>query len=207
LIDPENPRTTAIEAVLSDYFVIAEFAPDEWYLDIATNVSGSMGDENGPPVSLFINSDLHPEIINHYSEEPLDVCTDWVRKKTGGYARDEVAHLQKFVGLRKTFGTPGAHGIVHFQGYTSEKSVTYRPDLKDKAIRTSPVLCMRNWTQEAEQHFRPLADVYWRAPNTHPVAVRFESRVPFESYPYVHLAVSWQTLEPWLFCARNTAFW
>ncbi|KAG8684727.1 hypothetical protein FRC11_011670, partial [Ceratobasidium sp. 423] len=137
--DPQNSRTAAIEAVFADTFVPAEFADGEWYLDIATNISGRIGgDENGRSVSLFINSDLHPEIINHFSEVPLDTCSRSVRRRSDGYAKDTVAHIPNFAGLRKDFDPPEGNGIVKLQAYTSDKSVTYRPDLKRKAIRTSP---------------------------------------------------------------------
>ncbi|CUA74687.1 Astrotactin-1 [Rhizoctonia solani] len=205
-IDPDNERTAAIEAIFENYFVPANFAPGEWYIDIATNVSGQLA-ETGQPVSLFINSDLHPEILHHFTGQPLAECSRWVRRRSNGYVRDLVAHISKFAGLHQTFLDPVDYDATRFQGYTTDKGVTYRPDFAKKAIRTSPSMCLQNWDRESEEHFRRLAEVYMNASEAHTVAVRFETRIPFESYPYVHLNIGARTLQPWLFWVRNTAFW
>ncbi|KAG8704322.1 hypothetical protein FRC08_002293 [Ceratobasidium sp. 394] len=206
LIDADNPRTTAIKAVLHD-LVPAEFADDEWYIDIATSLSGRLAGPDGFPVSLFVDSELHPEIINHFSGKPLGNCSTWVKKRSGGYQKDEVAHVGRFAGFRITFDTPGAYGIRYLQVYTTEKSVTYHVDGRKRAKRTSPHLVLKDWETERDQHFSPLAEAYFHAAASHPVAVRIESRVPFEAYPYVHLELTGATLEPWLLCVRNTHIW
>ncbi|CAE6532753.1 unnamed protein product [Rhizoctonia solani] len=206
LVDPENQRTVAIEAIFENCFVPADFVEGEWYLDIATNVSGHLA-QNGAPISLFVNSDLHPEILNHFTGQPLNECARWVRRGSHGYVRDEVAHISKFAGLHQTFDFDVDHAATKLQVYTTDKGVTYRPDFGKKAIRTSPLMCMKAWSQESEEHFRRLAEVYLDAPGAHTVAAQFESRVPFESYPYVHLKIRARTFRPWLFWVRNTAFW
>ncbi|CAE6428166.1 unnamed protein product [Rhizoctonia solani] len=206
LINPHNPRTAAIEAIFENFFVSANFAQGEWYLDIATNISGSIAD-TGQPVCLFINSDLHPEILHHFTGEPLDECARWVRRHSRGYVRDTVAHISKFAGLHQTFVPCLDNGATKFQAYTTEKAVTYRPDFEKKAIRTSPAMCLQHWDRESKEHFRRLADVYMNASQAHTAAVRFETRIPFSEYPYVHLHISARALRPWLFWVRNTAFW
>ncbi|KAG9123886.1 hypothetical protein FRC07_013620 [Ceratobasidium sp. 392] len=206
LFDRHNPRTVAIKSVLPGLNTDG-FRPGDWFIDLSTTVSGRYGHEDRP-ASLFVDSELHPEIINHFSGKSLPDCSAWVRAKGGPYQKDEVAHIQRFAGFRINFDhSPGAYGIRYLQVYTTDKSVTYHVDGLNRAKRTSAKAVLGNWEAERDQHFSPLAEAYHNAAESHPVAVRFESRVPFESYPFVHLGITWRTYQPWLFCVRNTHIW
>jgi hypothetical protein len=193
----------AVETLLSD-FDTTQFRPNEWYLDICTTVS--VVDNDDRPVCAFPSVDAHPEIISHFSGLTVDDCNRLVRSKSSGYEKDEAAHLGDFAGLRIPF--EGAESGVHYlQVYGTEKSLTYHLSGNQKAKRTSAANVLTNWERERGTHFIPLQNALIDASSTHSVAVRFESRVAFEVYPYVHLEIPLQTLYPWLFYLNNTVFW
>ncbi|KAG9085041.1 hypothetical protein FRC06_003758 [Ceratobasidium sp. 370] len=208
LYDANNERTQALDALLAD-FKPAMFTPGDWFLDIGTTLSGSREDEDGVqhPVSLFVNPRYHPEIMNFYSGKPISVCQHWVTTGSGGYQRDEIAHLGDIAGFRIDFDEPGADRVHYLQVYSSEKSVTYHVDNLMKAKRTSPHAVLTNWKRERDAYFVPLRHAFANASASHSVAVRIESRVGFESYPHVHLMVPGHSTSFWLYQMDNTAYW
>ncbi|KAG8720475.1 hypothetical protein FRC08_000123 [Ceratobasidium sp. 394] len=208
LYDANNERTQALGALLAD-FKPEMFTKGDWFLDIGTTLSGSREDEDGllRPVSLFVNSRYHAEITNFYSGKPIGVCQHWVTTGSGGYHKDEIAHLGDIAGFRIDFDEPGEDGVHYLQVYSSEKSVTYHIDHLMKAKRTSPHAVLTNWKRERDAYFAPLRHAFANASASHSVAVRIESRVGFESYPHVHLMVPGHSIALWLYQMDNTAYW
>ncbi|KDN35624.1 hypothetical protein RSAG8_11419, partial [Rhizoctonia solani AG-8 WAC10335] len=124
LIDPFNPRTMAVERLLSD-FNTADFQAGCWFLDLATTV--------------------HPEMISYLTGVDLAQAERWVRTKGGCYRRDEVAHLGDMAGYAIVIPGPGIDGVHFIQVYSTDKSVTYRVDGPKKAKRTSPFRIVTDW--------------------------------------------------------------
>ncbi|KAG8735480.1 hypothetical protein FRC10_010467 [Ceratobasidium sp. 414] len=180
LFDANNPRTTAINNLLAD-LEPADFRQGEWFLDIATTASARAHGPEGPTVCLMVNSDMHPELIHHFSREPIDQCDRWVQTNRGGYQRDELAHVAHFAGFRMPFAQPAAYGLQYLQVYTTDKSVAYHTDGLNKAKRTSPHGVLTDWKRVHDNHCVPLANSFLDSASSHSVAVRIESRVPFES--------------------------
>lgn len=203
LLDEHNARTTAVRTVLRD-FTPDEFEPGKWFIDLAMTLSAKRDQRS---VCLFVNRQLHPEIIAHFTGIPVDRCARWVETNSGGYAPDEEAHLGYFAGFRMTLDEPGQDDIYYLQVYTSNKSVTYHLDGQQIARRTSPQRILENWQAERRDYFLPFQNALINASRTHSVAVRFESRIEFFSYPYVHHAMSAHTVKPWLLFLRNSHYW
>ncbi|KAG8717072.1 hypothetical protein FRC08_008236 [Ceratobasidium sp. 394] len=206
LFDMENPRTMAIQSVLADLDP-ASFAPNEWYLDIATTVSARAHGPDGNPVCLMVNSNAHPELIHHFSGAPIGECERWVRTNGGGYQRDELAHVAHFAGFRISFAEPAAHGLEYLQVYTTDKSIAYRTDGPKKAKHTSPYAVLTDWQNVHDHHCLPLAQAFLDSSASHPSAVRAESRMKFEGYPYVHRALARRIICPCLYYVRCSAWW
>ncbi|KAF8597006.1 hypothetical protein BDV93DRAFT_562741 [Ceratobasidium sp. AG-I] len=204
LIDDENLRTLAVKRIVAD-FDSSLFVDGDWFLDMATTLCAE--DESEHPLSVFASADAHPQIIDYFSDKGFAQCQRWVDSNSGGYHKDELAHLGAFAGLRMTFKEPGEFGIHYLQVYSSEKSLTYRADAVHKAKRTSVSRVLSDWQQERQNFFIPLQSAWTKASATHSTAVRIESRVPFNSYPYVHLHIPNRFLISWLRYTNNSAYW
>jgi hypothetical protein len=193
-----------VEHLLRD-FDIDEFERGHWYLDIATTVSVEL--ESGQAVCGLPSANAHPEIIQHFTGLPIAECVRLVNQRSGCYQRDEVAHLGEIAGFRITLEEPGAHGICYLQVYSTDKAVIYRPNGKQKAKSTSARSILDDWQRERQNHFIPLQSAFISASATHSTAVRFESRIPFENYPFVHHEIEIPTVAPWVSWLHNSAFW
>ncbi|KAG8782048.1 hypothetical protein FRC12_021263 [Ceratobasidium sp. 428] len=210
ILDEEDSRTVAIHSVLQQLAPF-QFVAGEWFLDIATNIDVHVktGRNGWTPWCLFVDSDLHPEILNHFTGLSIARCADIARGPNQGYEKDQVAHISRFAGFRAVFDEDdgAAEGLVYLQVYTSEKSLTYHLDGHKRAKRTSPHAVLSDWKVESSQYFQPLIDAFFDASGTHPVAVRIESRVPYTSYPFVHLQFDQEACRSWFFGLPNAHFW
>ncbi|CUA73436.1 E3 ubiquitin-protein ligase SNT2 [Rhizoctonia solani] len=211
---PQDPRGQAIASVLSD-FRVEELVqpPGRLYCDIATTVFADRPpyideDRNDMvSISVFPNAHFHAQILNHFTEKPINECERWVQTPGGQYFRDEEALFRDLAGARAVIRVPGPNGVTYFQLYLTSKYVIYNLALKQKARRTSPQKCVKDWPAERARHFIPLQETFRRAAETHSVAVRFESRVPYESYGRVHLEIATATLVDWLLWYDDDVFW
>jgi hypothetical protein len=167
-------------------------------------VSLEDGDEH--PVSAFAFTELHPEIISHFSGHSLAECAGWVSHNTGGYQKDEIAHLGFFSGFRIPIKNP-EDGVHYLQVYSTEKNLSYRVDTAQKSKRTSVHKALSNWQGERQNHFIPLQTAFTRASATHSVAVRIESRVFYENYPTVHYRIDDELICKWFGWVNNSAYW
>ncbi|KAG8721161.1 hypothetical protein FRC09_008340 [Ceratobasidium sp. 395] len=204
MIDPENqPRNVALGTVLRNW-EWADFGPD-WYLDFATTISTELPDML---MSTLIKKEAHPEIIRHFTRRPIDQCQRWASKDNGhAYQFDSTAHLAAAGGFRLTIHNPSPDEICYFQAYTTEKSLTFHRDGHNVSMSTSPVKVLTNWEKEKTRYFGALEQMYREAgaAETHSnIAVRFESRAPFDLYPLVHLRIPDITLRGWLFSLKTS---
>ncbi|KEP45247.1 hypothetical protein V565_297650, partial [Rhizoctonia solani 123E] len=206
LIDPRNSCTRAIRRLLQP-FDIEGFEPRRLYLDIATTVSASItvdGEER--PVSLFVKTEYHPQIMNHFTGMPINDCELWARTSSGGYSKDEDAHLGSLGGLRHDVREPGELGVENCQVYPTSKDLIYNLNLAHKAKRTSPHKIISNWKTERSTFYIPLQETFLDASPAHDIAIRFESRSEYESYPYIHLFLPLILLAQWLVWMENPIY-
>ena len=211
-IDPEDPRGRAIHGLLREFHVEQlKQEPARLYCDIATTVTGYKPvDEDGDlslPVSLFPNAHYAAQIINYFTGKPINECERWVQTPKGPYAKDEEAHLGDFAGGRIFIRVPSLLEVFKLQWYLTSKYITYNVVLKQKARRTSPYKCEKDWVTQRIGYFIPLAGSFRAGPMTHSVAVRFESRVPYSSYGRVHLSIPADLLSQWLFWLDDDVYW
>jgi hypothetical protein len=211
LLDPENdPRTLALGNILDDW-EYGSFGDDnqEWRLDIATTVSLTRYD--GTPVSALIRKDAHPEIIRHFTQRSIGDCIQWTRRDDGrDYQFDEMAHLGAVGGFRLTIRDAEKHEPQYFQAYTTEKSLTYHRDGASVALNSSAWRVMNDWEGERKRFFNASCQMFYDAAGqdtTSHIAARFESRVPFKSYPVVHLRIPDANLRAWLYYSNTRQFW
>ncbi|EUC59165.1 hypothetical protein RSOL_299270, partial [Rhizoctonia solani AG-3 Rhs1AP] len=205
MIDPYNPRTVAVENVLSD-FNTEEFAEGCWFLDIAITAS-ALRREDGSGICLLPSAQTHPEIISHLTGVDLQQAEKWVRSKGSCYRRDEVAHLGDIAGFAIDLPGPGINGIHFIQVYTTEKSVGYRVDGPSHAKRISPYMIVSNWKGSKADHFVPLEEAFCNSSATHSVAVRIELRISFEQYPNHQYLLPQEIVQPWFLWLSNSTFW
>ncbi|KAG8727993.1 hypothetical protein FRC11_011991, partial [Ceratobasidium sp. 423] len=209
-IGPENPRRNAIFHLLREFHV-DQLAQGRLYVDIATTVWGykALDDDDDlmQAVSLFPNIQYHAQVLNHFTGKPINECERLVLSSRGGYSKDEHAHLGDLGGCRFNVREPTRLGTEYFQLYDTSKSVTYNVVLKQKAKRTSPYNCEKDWAQERTTYFIPLQEAFRTAGVTHSVAVRFESRVPYSSYGRVHQLIPVATLSQWVLWVDDKVYW
>jgi hypothetical protein len=211
LLDPENdPRTLALGNIFDDW-EYGNFGNDdqEWNLDIATTVSLTRRD--GTAISALIKKDAHPEIIRHFTQRPIGKCIEWTRSDDGrDYQFDETAHLGSVGGFRLTVPKAEKDEPRYFQAYTTEKSLTYHRHGSSVALNSSPWRVLDDWEAERKRFFKPtwgIFDAAAKEGTTSHVAVRFESRVPFKSYPVVHHKIPAEAVQEWLYYFDTRSFW
>ena len=186
-------------------FNVEIFPADAWFFDIATTVA--IGDQGRHPVSSFPFSELHPEIISHFTGHSVAQCARWVSNESGGYQKDEIAHLGFFSGFRIPIKEPSDFGVHYLQVYSTEKNLSYRTDSAQKSKRTSIHKVLSDWQGERKNFFIPLQNAFTNASETHTVAVRFESRVSYENYATVHFKLDNVQIIQWIGWINNSAYW
>lgn len=206
--DVNNPRTLALQRLLIQW-EFAEFDTDVWYLHIATTIS--LTRENDEPVSVLIRKDAHPEIIRHFTEEPIDRCMRWTANDSGrDYQFDETAHISVVGGFRLTLRDRTPKNIRYFQAYTTEKSLTYHKTGASVALNSSAWKVLDDWEGEKQRFFEPATNTFRSASSpgtTSHIAARFESRVPFDAYPMVHHAIPELKIRDWLYYFDTRSVW
>ncbi|KAG8708808.1 hypothetical protein FRC08_018700 [Ceratobasidium sp. 394] len=209
LSDPLNsPRILALNKLFENW-QWAEFKNDCWYLDIATTVSVTRAD--GSPVSVLIRKDAHPEILRHFTKEPIQRCIAWASRDNGrDYQFDAMAHLEQVGGCRLTIFSREEKPVRYFQAYTTEKSLTYHRDGASVALNSSAWRTMENWEQEDKRFFQPAIKTFHQASDegtTSHIASRFESRTNFENFALLHLLIPEANVRSWLYFADTRAIW
>ncbi|KAG8702957.1 hypothetical protein FRC08_003149 [Ceratobasidium sp. 394] len=209
LLDAHNdPRTLALSRLFANW-EFANFRGDQWYLDIATTVSVSRQDNS--PVSVLIRKDAHPEILRHFTGEPIQRCISWASRDNGrDYQFDATAQLEGVGGCRLTIRDKDEKDVRYFQAYTTEKSLTYHRSGTSVALNSSAWRTMENWEQEDNRFFKPAIKMFMQAGDegtTSHIASRFESRVPFDKYPLVHRSIQDIDLRNWLYFFDTTHIW
>ncbi|EUC54270.1 hypothetical protein RSOL_035330, partial [Rhizoctonia solani AG-3 Rhs1AP] len=210
-VDPQDARGQAIDYVLREFHVPQlKQEPGRLYCDIGTTIWGyGPPDERGvsKAISLFPNVKFHAQMFNHLTGKPINECERWVQSSNGPYSKDEDALLGDLGGGRLDVKTPSELGVEEAQIYGTSKYLIYNLALSKKAKRTSPFKCQKNWRKELAEHFTPLAESFRQAPDTHSVAVRFESRLPYSSYGRVHHLIPIPFLCRWLLWLYDHVYW
>ncbi|KAG8686060.1 hypothetical protein FRC11_009581, partial [Ceratobasidium sp. 423] len=203
----DHSRTKAIRSLLGN-FVISDFPQGCIYIDIAMTVGAfNMEGDQRKDYSLFANSQYHTEMINHFTEKPINDCERWVRTSSGGYSKNEEAHLGDLASLHVDLATPGNNRQHSLQIYHSSKAITYNVALQHKARRTAPYKVINDWRTEHAEHMIPLQESFRNTSSMHDVVVRFETRVEYEHYPFVHLEIPMLTLGQWMLHMKTSTYW
>ncbi|KAG8700754.1 hypothetical protein FRC08_004465 [Ceratobasidium sp. 394] len=71
VLDSNSPRLEALERLLK-HFPLDEVEQDKCYVDIATTFSVANG--NGHPLCALPLANIHTEMINHFTQHPMDKC-------------------------------------------------------------------------------------------------------------------------------------
>jgi hypothetical protein len=209
LVDIENdPRTLTLPKILGDW-EFAAFESNNWYLDIATTIS--LTREDHTPVSALIRKDAHAEMIRYFTKEPIERCIRWTSNNSGrNYQFDETAHLGAVGGFRLTIRDREDKHIRYFQAYTTEKSLVYHPDGASVAVNSSTRKVLDDWEGEKGRFFTPTTETFRAAAGndtTSHIAVRLESRVPFDEYPFVHHQIPDLNIQTWLYYLDTRTVW
>lgn len=143
---------------------------DVWYADLALEISSTEGK------CLAWRTDSHHRIVRHLLQVTRDEALRITKPGSSLYARDLVSHLPAVSGCRITPGTAGGpHQAVYIQMYTTDKSITYRPDGQHygKFIEAKDLLDGKGPT-----FITSLCNVYNNAIGTCSSHCRVEVRVP-----------------------------
>jgi hypothetical protein len=209
LVDIENdPRTLTLPKILGDW-EFASFDGQKWYLDIATTISVTREDHT--PFSVLIRKDAHAEIIRYFTKEPIERCIRWTQSGSGrDYQFDETAHLGAVGGFRLTIRDREEKSLRYFQAYTTEKSLVYHPDGPSVALNSSTQKALDDWEREKDHFFTPITNIFRAAAGwdtTSHIAVRLESHVPFDEYPFVHHRIPDLNIQTWLYYLDTKTVW
>lgn len=202
-----DPRTLALQKLLADW-QFALFDTKDWYLDIATTISITRW--NNTAASVLIRKDAHPEIIRHFTAEPIDRCLRWTANDGRDYQFDETAHLGEIGGFRLTIRDREEKELRYLQAYTTEKSLIYHKNGTSVALNSSIWKVLDDWESEKSRFFDPVTETFRSASDrdtTSHIAARFESRVSYDAYPFVHHEIPEVKLRDWLYYFNTRSVW
>ncbi|KAG9075810.1 hypothetical protein FS749_012480 [Ceratobasidium sp. UAMH 11750] len=193
-LDSNSPRLEALERLLK-HFLLDEVEQDKCYVDVATTFSVANG--NGHPLCALPLASVHTEMINHFTQHPMDKCERWTNSRGGAYQKEEIAHLGSVAGFWLDLSnSPSIHRVTDVQCYISDKSVTYHLNSSSSVHtkQTSPYQIMKNWNKVQGEHLFILVDVWTRTSATHDITVRVESQSLLRGLPFIHCIVPDVTL-------------
>lgn len=150
------------------------FEEGRWWVDVGLEIASLWED------CLAWRTDSHYHVVKNV----LDIRTSHARRITqpgsSKYMRDLTSHLTTVSGCRISPGVraQGPHEAVYFQMYTTDKSITYRPDGNHfgKFLRGQDII-----KGKSDDYCHDLYEVYREASEKNYSLARVEVRVPLSN--------------------------
>ncbi|KAF8808357.1 hypothetical protein BYT27DRAFT_7097079 [Phlegmacium glaucopus] len=193
--------TLALDEWLDDHAIwSADLPKGQWWIDVGLEISSGLDE------CLAWRTDSHFHVVQEVlgiTERPAKRITSMTSTK---YARDLTSHLTAVSGCRISPGTraQGRYEAQYLQLYTTDKSITYRPDMghHGKFITGQDVLAGK-WESYCENLYR----VYHAAIKENFSLARMEVRVPIEYASDVLLNLSDLDICEWLVSFPPVEWW
>jgi hypothetical protein len=175
-----DPTSTSARNALQEYLEDAKIPEDaleegEWWIDVGLELMSQSQQ------CLQWRTDSHYHLVQHFLQIETNHAVRITRPGSSKYSRDLVSHLMGISGCRIEPGSQaeGPHGVVYYQQYTTDKSITYNPEgghhgkaiTMDQAMgKTQPPTFVTN-----------LLELYDAAGRSNPSHARIEVRVPIRN--------------------------
>ncbi|KAG8734426.1 hypothetical protein FRC11_014272 [Ceratobasidium sp. 423] len=203
--DYGHPRSIRIKQLLKN-FDTEQFEENSWFLDLATRVVVS-DTLDSPAACTFASSDMHARLLCFFTNLPYDECLQLTSGRGNKFREDEVAQFNNISGGQLINPQWRESGVISVQIYTTDKNPIYNVALAHGAQRTSARLCLLSYSRELSSHIDPLLVSFHNSSLSHGVALRIESRVAYEYYPYCQLRIPDDVLKPCLYRIEREDFW
>lgn len=171
-----------------------------WWIDVGLEVSSVEGG------CLAWRTDSHFHLVKVACELDDDIAHRITSPGSSSYGRDLVSHLPAISGCRVTPGarSRGPFDVAYLQAYTTDKSLTYRPDQGHygKFMTASNAL-----TGKSAEYMEDLYALYTSAAATTSSSARLEIRVPFASAGNVLLNITEETFRDSLVSIPREVWW
>lgn len=169
----EESATKALEKFLTDNDLPVELANErsDWWLDIGVELASK--DQQ----CLAFRTDSHYHIVLALFGISEDHARRITKPGSSSYTRDMASHLPQVSGCRIAPGSRsrGPFDIQYFQLYTTDKSLTYRPD---GFHHGKFITCDKILKGKSKEYIDKLYELYFNATKTTYSLARVEMRVP-----------------------------
>jgi hypothetical protein len=196
-----DPSEVALEEWLDRNFLKGEdLLLGDWWIDVGLQISSDRKD------CLAWRTDSHCHVV----EEVLDIPNQHAERITSidssKYSRDLTSHLTAVSGCRITPGTraEGPFSTKYLQLYTTDKSLTYRPD---NGHYGKYITCQDVMAGKADSYCEKLYNVYQSAIEDNFSLARVEVRVPIKHATEVLLSLTNRTICKWLVSFSRVEWW
>ena len=172
----------------------------DWWIDVGLEISSTAGQ------CLAWRTDSHYYI----AQDALDISDSHASRIThpgsSKYQRDMTSHLTSVSGCRISPGirAEGPYNVRYFQMYTTDKSITYRPEGTHfgKFLRGEDIV-----KGKADDYCRNLYELYRQATDKNPSLARLGIRVPIVYASDVLLAMDISRIRDSLVIFDPTVWW
>lgn len=171
-----------------------------WWIDVGLQVTSIDKD------SLAWRTDSHGSIVQEIFRHGVDEAARLSSIGSSKYARDMTSHLPQVSGCRISPGVQGRgrYEVAYCQLYTTDKSVTYRPE---HGHHGKYITCADAIKGKSEDFIQGLYDLYSNAINQNHAQARMELRVPVQYATEVLLELDEDVIRGGLVSFPSVEWW